>query len=111
MVDAVLLGASFVCAFSGMGWLALAMKPHWAQVRGAVPLSEPPARTLRVIGVTGLSLSLATCLAADHVSMASLVWVMTLGASALAVAMALAYAPRLLIPLLLPLRPPVRGRD
>ena len=112
MVDALLLGASFVCAFCGMGWLALAMKPHWAQVRGADSPSAAPVRTLRVYGATSLLLSLAACLAADHVSMASLVWIMTLGASALAVAMALAYAPRLLTPLLLlPLRLPVRGRD
>jgi len=111
MVDALLLSASFLCAFCGMGWLALAMKPHWIQVRGPAPLSEANARKLRVVSVLGLLLSLAACLAADHVSMASLVWIMTLGASALAVAMTLAYAPRLLTPLLLPLRLPVRGRD
>ena len=94
MADALFLAASFLCAFAGMSWLALALKPHWAQVRGAVPHNAPLARRLRFLGTTCLMLSLAICLALDHASMACLVWIMTLGAAALLVAMALAYAPR-----------------
>ena|SRR5688572_2362000 len=97
MADALFLVVSFLCAFAGMSWLALAMKPHWVQVRGAVPHSEPLARRLRFIGGTCLTLSLALCLALSHASMAFLVWVMTLSATALLVAMTLAYAPRSLV--------------
>lgn len=94
MAEALLLIVSFLCAFAGMSWLALAMKPHWVQVRGAVPHSEPLARRLRISGTACLTLSLAVCLLPSHASMAFLVWIMTLSATALLVAMALAYAPR-----------------
>lgn len=94
MADALLLALSFVCAFAGMGWLALALKPHWVQVHGAVRHDASLARKLRSFGTTCLMLSLAVCLGVDHASMACLVWVMTLSAASLLVAMALAYAPR-----------------
>lgn len=94
MADAWLRALSFVCAFAGMGWLALSMKPHWLQVGSAVPHSRPLARKLRWFGGSCLTLSLALCLASDHASMAVLVWIMSLSASALLVAMALAHAPR-----------------
>lgn len=94
MADALLLAMSFLCALVGMSSLALALKPHWAQVRGPVPHSQALARRLRFFGTTCLMLSLVVCLALDHASMACLVWIMTLGAAALLVAMALAYAPR-----------------
>jgi hypothetical protein len=48
---------------------------------------------LRGLGATALAASLALCLAVDHVSMASLVWVMTLAASALVVALTLSFRP------------------
>ena len=94
MAEALLLVVAFLCAFAGMSSLALAMKPHWVHVRGAVPHSEPLARRLRFIGTACLALSLALCLVRSHASMAFLVWIMTLSATALLVAMALAYAPR-----------------
>ena len=94
MADALLLAVAFLCAFAGMGWLALAMKPHWVQVGAAVPHSRPLARRLRFFGGACLLLSLAVCLIADDASMACLVWIMTLSAAALLVAMTLAHAPR-----------------
>lgn len=94
MAEASLLVVSFLCAFAGMSWLALAMKSHWVQVRGSVPHNDALTRRLRFIGVTCLMLSLALCLALSHASMAFLVWIMTLSATALLVAMALALAPR-----------------
>jgi len=96
MGDALLFVLSSLCAFSGMGWLALAMKPHWVQVHGASAGAEPNSRRLRRRGTTALLLSLAACLGADHPSMACLVWVMMMSASALGVAMTLSYAPRAL---------------
>ncbi|WP_437723808.1 DUF3325 domain-containing protein [Sorangium sp. So ce861] len=97
MSDLTLLTATFVCAVCGMAWLALAMKPHWAQVQSAKPHTAAVARRLRVAGVVALLLSLAASLGADHPSMAVLVWVMTLSVSAVIVAMALAYWPKCLI--------------
>jgi hypothetical protein len=86
-----------------MAWLALAMKPHWAQV-SETPYDPAVARKLRVLGSTALLLSLGACLVVDHASMASLVWTMTLSASALVVAIILAYRPRWLGRLVAPLQ-------
>jgi hypothetical protein len=94
MAEALALSASFFSAVCGMAWLALAMKPHWAQLQSGAPHSAAVARRLRVVGALALCASLALCFSADHASMASLVWVMTLSASALIVAMTLAYRPR-----------------
>ena len=53
------------------------------------------------IGMLGsLGASLALCLAVDHASMAALVWVMGLAASALAVAFTLTWRPRWLAALM-----------
>jgi uncharacterized protein DUF3325 len=93
MADPLLLTASFALSVCGMAWLALAMKPHWVQVRGSAPHSATTARNLRVAGAVALLLSLVVCLLVDHASMASLVWVMNVSASALIVAMTLAYRP------------------
>ena len=57
-------------------------------------------RALRLLGTVGLGASLALCLAVDHASMAALVWVMGLAASALAVAFTLTWRPRWLAALM-----------
>jgi hypothetical protein len=97
MPDAVMFAAALAASVLGMAWLALAMETHWEQVRGTAPLPARSARTvraLRLLGAAGLATSLALCLAVDHASMAALVWVMGLAASALAVAFALSWRPR-----------------
>lgn len=96
MSEASNLTAALVACLAGMGWLALAMEAHWAQVRAG---HRPPAtvRRLRVQGALGLAVSLALCLRADHPSMAALVWVMLLAAAALAVALTLTWKPRWLL--------------
>ncbi|KAF1688109.1 hypothetical protein B1992_01415 [Pseudoxanthomonas broegbernensis] len=88
-----LLGAALAASVAGMGWLALAMRVHAQQVWGtAVPPST--AKALRILGVLGLLAALALCLAADHASMAVLVWVMTLAGAAFTVAFTLAWRAR-----------------
>lgn len=86
--------AALATALIGMAWFALAKKPHWSQVRGAETLEPRTTRTLQALGVVALVTSLVLCLRADHVSMAVLVWLMTMTASALGVAFTLAYRPR-----------------
>lgn len=97
LLKALLLALALgVCAI-GMGWLALAMDVHWQQVRGpAAPPRVGVVRALRVLGVGAIGASLLICLRVDHVSMAALVWVMALAASALAVAFTLSWRPRVL---------------
>ena len=97
--QAALLAAALACSTLGFAWLALAMEVHWAQVRGTQPASTGAVRTLRLLGAIALAASLALCLLADHPTIAALVWVMALAAGALGVAMALAWRPRWLAPL------------
>lgn len=85
-----------------MAWFALAMNVHWQQVRAGASLPRGKATALRIAGALALALSLWLCLGVDHVSMASLVWVMSLAAAALIVAFTLSWRPRLLAWLALP---------
>jgi len=94
MADALRLAAAILCSTCGMAWLALAMKPHWDRVRGPELRPHGTARSLRALGAGALAGSLLLCLSVDHVSMASLVWVLLLSASALGVAFTLAFRPR-----------------
>jgi hypothetical protein len=99
MRDLLQLALALVSSTCGMAWLALAMKVHWQQVRGSVLLSNTGITVLRILGAVAIALSLWLYLGVDHGSMASLVWVMSLAASALIVALTLTWAPRRLAPL------------
>lgn len=90
--DTLWLLAALLLSIAGMACLALSLEAHWQQVRGRD--AEPPRLLLRVLGWAGLVASLAACLAADHVSMAALVWPMTLGAAAALVAFTLSRLER-----------------
>lgn len=93
---ALLLSAALLVCVVGMASLALAMDVHWAQVRSG-KLTRGGLWRLRMLGALGLGAALVLCLAVDHASMAVLVWVMTLGASALVVGLALTWRPRWLL--------------
>lgn len=93
-VSGLLLTAAWLVCALGMACLALAMEAHWSQVRSGLALSKVGAWRLRTCGAAGLAASLLLCLLVDHASMAVLVWVMTLGASALVVAFTLTWRPR-----------------
>lgn len=94
MASAWFLGAAVACGFVGMAFIALALPAHWEQVRGRSAAPAGTVKTLRALGSFALLLSLVACLKADHASMASLVWLMLLTASALAVAFTLSWRPR-----------------
>lgn len=88
-----LLIAAVATGISGMAWLSLSMESHWKQVRGrSAPLGI--VKRLRALGSISLAASLALCLSVDHASIATLVWVMVLTASALAVALTLTWRPQ-----------------
>lgn len=89
------LGAA-LASLGGFACLALAMDEHWAQVHGS---AAPPARlrrVLRALGAGGLAASALLCLLADRPSMAVLVWLMLLAATAPLVSLLLAWRPQLL---------------
>lgn len=99
-MKALLLAAALASATLGLAWLALAMEPHWQQVKGDATPGHGTVRALRVLGALAIVASLLLCLRADHVTMAALVWVLALAAGALVVALTLAWRPRWLAPLL-----------
>ena len=88
-----LLAAALAACLAGMGWLALAMEVHARQVWGRA-LARGSAKLLRLLGATALAASLWLCLAADHATMAVLVWVMALSAAAMLVAFMLSSQPQ-----------------
>lgn len=96
MPEIMMLSVAMLASIAGMGWLALAMEPHWGQVFGSRAQRPGTIRALRVAGSVALALSLGLCLGADHPSMAALVWIMTLAAGALTVAFTLSWRPGLL---------------
>lgn len=96
MRDAALLLAALTACVIGLAWLALAMDVHWRQAFGEPAPPRGAVLALRMLGALVLLGSLLLCLAVDHATMASLVWVMALAAAALAVAFTLAWRPRLL---------------
>jgi hypothetical protein len=91
-----MLSSALLACVCGFAWLALAMEPHWRQVRGDAPIKRGTANVLRILGGAALAASLALCLQVDHVSIASLVWIMSLAAAVLIVAFTLAWRPRAL---------------
>ena len=101
MPKALLLTIALFACICGMAWFALAKDMHWQQLRSGVSAQR---RLLRLLGTLSLIASLLLCLAADHASMAALVWIMALAGSALMVAFILAWRPRLLAPLIAWLR-------
>jgi hypothetical protein len=94
MASAWFLVVAAVCGFIGMALIALSLPAHWAQVRGDESAPNGSSKTLRALGGGALILSLVACMNADHASMASLVWLMLLTASSLAVAFTLSWRPR-----------------
>lgn len=89
MNAALWLAGAAVSTLAGMAWLALAMQTHWAQVHPTLPHADARARTLRLAGSAALAASFAACLAADHPSMAVLVWLMLLAGAGFGVAIVL----------------------
>jgi uncharacterized protein YjeT (DUF2065 family) len=93
VAESMLFVVALFCSFCGMGWFALAKPAHWKQARGSLPLAPHTRRTLRALGAAALLVSMLLCFWVDHASMASLVWIMMLPASALLVTFALAWRP------------------
>jgi hypothetical protein len=99
MPESLLLVAALLCNVLGLAWLAMTLGAHWHQVRGSQSLSIATKLRLRVLGGVALFASLQLCLLADHPSMAALVWIMALAASAMLVAFTFTWRPQMFAPL------------
>lgn len=102
MAEVFWLCLAGVATFIGIAWFALSLDVHWRQVVAADTKAAAPAASLRLAGALSLAASFVFCLNADHASMAVLVWIMSLAANAVLVAMILAWQPQRLRVLTLP---------
>lgn len=104
MPESIWLCMAALAALLGMSWLALSLDIHWRQVSAEknIRRMETPGPSLRLAGAVSLAASLTFCLIADHASMAVLVWIMLIAASAAAVSMTLTWQPLCLRLLTLP---------
>jgi len=101
MHDALWMGAARLLNTLGMAWLALSQERHRDTVcAGQHPSpttpSPPTLRRWRLRGAALLALALGLCLWQDGAAFGSLLWLMLLSASALAVALQLSFGPRAL---------------
>ena len=101
MHDALWMGAASLLNTLGMAWLALSQERHRDTVcagQHPSPTTPSPAtlRRWRLRGAALLALALGLCLWQDGAAFGSLLWLMLLSASALAVALQLSFGPRAL---------------
>lgn len=94
MIPALLLLVAFAAAYFGFACLALAMDRNWEQVFGQRVERSPYRGRLLAIGWPLLALAYALCWLRDGASFGSLLWVVLIGAAAMAVAQTLAWRPR-----------------
>lgn len=102
MVEVICWIAAIVITMLGMACLSLSLPNHWRQVTGIETSLPSPSEQLRlrIIGYASLVASLLLCLAADHPSMAVLVWIMLLSLAAKGVASVLTWRQHWFKPLL-----------
>jgi hypothetical protein len=85
--------AAALAALAGFAWLALGMDVHWQQVHGRPTPTLETSRCLRWVGTAALLLCGVLCFAANRPSMAILVWIMLLAATAPSIAFILSWRP------------------
>jgi Protein of unknown function (DUF3325) len=112
MAEGALAAAAFASSYFGFALLALRQKPHHSAVsRNAARAAPPRALERRCLALGGASLALgfALSLLAEGPSFGSILWVLSLGAAALAVMFTLTYRPHWLGPVQRVLSPTGRG--
>lgn len=93
-MHALLLAAASLAGYIGFACLALAMPRHWIEVSGRK--TAPHRRWLRPCGFALLGIAYALCVHRDGASFGSVLGMILLSAAAGAVALTLAWRPRLL---------------
>ncbi|MCB1755161.1 MAG: DUF3325 domain-containing protein [Gammaproteobacteria bacterium] len=97
-INAVMLLAAFLVIYLSFAWLALSNDAHWQRVLQSRNGSTPMIKAaLRLLAINGLLISLQLCFAANHPSMAILVWIMMLATAAITVSFTLTWLPARLL--------------
>lgn len=98
MTPTLLLTLAMLSSYMGFACLALAMPRHWAQAGGQRLRAMPPHRSLRGCGLGLLSVAYALIVYRDGPGFGSVLSVVLFCGAALAVALTLAFRPRMLLP-------------
>jgi hypothetical protein len=91
--------AAFALMFLGFAVLALSQERHWERVHETNWLAARSPRAQRAIGFIAIAAALPLCLHDQGAGFGSLLWVVLMGAAAMAVALLLTWRPRWLRPL------------
>lgn len=97
MMPALLMLLAGAAGYAGFACLALAMPDHWESAGGDPGKHAQRRHGLRLSGALMLCAALAICLWRDGPSFGTLLWVMLMSASAIAVAFTLSWHPKLLL--------------
>lgn len=98
MTPTLLLILAMLSSYIGFACLALAMPRHWVQAGGQRLRTMPPRRSLRGCGLALLGVAYALIVYRDDPGFGSVLSVVLFCAAALAVALTLAFRPRVLLP-------------
>ena len=96
-MSALLLLAAGLAGYVALACLALAMPRHWTEATGQIVAFVPQRKWLRPCGFTLLGLSYTLCGYRDGLGFGSVLWVLLITAAGIAVALTLAWRPRLLM--------------
>lgn len=96
-MSALLLFAAGLASYSAFACLALAMPRHWAAASGQAVALAPHRTWLRLGGFVLLGFTYALCVYRDGPGFGSLLWLLLISAAAVAVALTLAWRPRLFL--------------
>jgi tellurite resistance protein TehA-like permease len=113
MLETTLVVSSFLTSYLGFTLVALSQERHWSAVQGndTLPPGRPPAWGFAA-GIGCLLASLCAAVASQGPAFGSLLWVMEISATAVAVSLTLSWWPRALrLLLFLPRRHPLRTGD
>lgn len=85
--------AGLMAAWLGFALLALSQERHLVRFYQSNVPPAPSLRAQRAIGFIAIGASLACCIAGQGVSFGSLLWVLSLSAAAMAIALTLTWCP------------------
>lgn len=93
MREGSLVLAAVLCALLGFALLALSQERHFTRVFEAEMAAARAPYAQRAIGFIAVVFALPLCIAAEGSGFGSLLWVVMIGAAAMAVALALTWRP------------------
>ena len=97
MMGALLLLLASCASYAGFACLALSMPEHWESAGGNPDQQTKRRQGLKLCGALMLCVAFAICIWRDGVSFGTILWVIMMTASAIAVAFTLSWCPRLLL--------------